>query len=173
MKPEKLYSQLYNLFDKSTPVAADCGKLCNKACCDGDDKNGMYLFPYEKVMYKNVQDSGISVSKCDFLYNNGKTGADFAYCNGKCDRKFRPLACRIFPLLPYIDTFGNMKIIKDPRAYAVCPLARALHIDDFDARFVKNVRRCAKLLIKFDDIYNYLFDLSRLIDDSDWLFKER
>lgn len=189
MKPKQLYTQLYNLFDKSTPIATDCGMLCGKACCNGDEECGMYLFPYEEVMYLNntyaksntsvkkhdnipseaLPSSSIKLSTCSFTYDNGKRNAVFAHCNGTCDRSVRPLACRIFPLFPYISASGNMEIITDPRAAYICPLARVLKLKDFDPQFIKNVNKCAKLLIRFDIIYNYLFELSRLIDDSQTL----
>ena len=50
MNVEYIYLQLYRLFDNSTPLKADCGKLCGKSCCKGDD-GGMYLFPGEEKVF--------------------------------------------------------------------------------------------------------------------------
>ena len=50
MESKKLYGYLYSLLDDVTPLKADCGALCDGACCKGDDA-GMYLFPHEEVMY--------------------------------------------------------------------------------------------------------------------------
>ena len=47
--PGDMYGRLYNLFDTITPVRADCGVLCERACCGGDDETGMLLFPFEKT----------------------------------------------------------------------------------------------------------------------------
>ena len=47
MNTAYIYLQLYKLFDDVTPVPVDCGQLCDKACCKGDD-SGMFLFPGEK-----------------------------------------------------------------------------------------------------------------------------
>ena len=50
MNSAYLYLQLYRLFDSITPVRTDCGGLCDKACCRGDD-GGMYLFPGECLYF--------------------------------------------------------------------------------------------------------------------------
>ena len=42
MNTAYIYLQLYKLFDDVTPVPVDCGQLCDKACCKGDDR-GMFL----------------------------------------------------------------------------------------------------------------------------------
>ena len=56
MNTAYIYLQLYKLFDDITPVPVDCGQLCDKACCKGDD-SGMFLFPGEKEVFnKNGHD---------------------------------------------------------------------------------------------------------------------
>ena len=62
-------------------------------------------------------------------------------CQGYCDRYQRPLACRIFPLTPYLDKNGHMDIIIDPRAKGVCPMAKGFYLEDFDAVFIKNIKK--------------------------------
>ena len=34
-----------------TPLKTDCGRLCQGACCQGDEGTGMLLFPGEDALY--------------------------------------------------------------------------------------------------------------------------
>ena len=95
MKAEKIYRYLYKLFDEVTPIKADCGQLCGGACCKGDGDTGMYLFPFEECIYDGTE-NWLKICDSDF-YFNGKP-VKIAICDGTCDRKKRPLSCRIFPL---------------------------------------------------------------------------
>jgi hypothetical protein len=96
----ELYSKAYRILDQATPLATDCGLLCNKACCDGgEDDLGMYLFPGEELILSDL--SYFRILPTDIQLENG-SHILLANCDGKCDRRFRPLACRIFPLTPYL-----------------------------------------------------------------------
>ena len=65
-------------------------------------------------------------------------------CPGTCSRENRPLACRLFPLLPVIRN-GAVRVAMDRRAYAVCPLARQ-GIRALDPEFTEAVREAGKIL---------------------------
>ena len=117
MDAKKIYKHLYKLLEKATPIGVDCGQLCNGACCEGDGETGMYLFPFEEQMYNGTEE-WLEIYDSDFIFK-GKP-VKIAICNGTCNRKKRPLSCRIFPLFK-ID--GELK--NDPRAVHVCPLAKA------------------------------------------------
>ncbi len=160
------YLQLYRLFDECTPTVKDCGKLCDKACCRGDDC-GMYLFPGEKKVYDMLKPDWASVDFSDLEYEqNGKnTKTPILFCDGKCDRYQRPMACRIFPLTPYINMDGKLEIIIDPRAKSVCPLAYGIGIEDYDKKFVKNVKRTFNVLSKNKDVYAFLKEYSKMLDE--------
>lgn len=164
------YSEVYRLTEKVTPLPVDCGKLCDGSCCKGDDDTGMYLFPGEKVMYENCPDWA-KIRKCGFTFGGEKI--DFISCTGSCDRTLRPLACRIFPLFPYIDISGNLKIIMDPRGKGICPLAATQKVSELDKKFVDTVRYISKIMMRSPLLYSYLFELSRFTDEyTDFLFKE-
>jgi hypothetical protein len=47
----KVYKKVYKIIGKKTPLYGDCGLLCQKACCQGDSKDGMLLFPGEEVIF--------------------------------------------------------------------------------------------------------------------------
>ena len=165
MNTAYVYLQLYRLFDNKTPVPADCGRLCGKRCCKGDDA-GMFLFPGEQEVYKLLSPSWISIESSDFTYEyNGRTyRLPLALCSGSCDRYQRPLACRIFPLTPVLDN-GALSIITDPRAYHMCPLAKAMLIDDFDRRFIKNIYRAFSLLMHNAQFAAFMEAYSEYIND--------
>ena len=127
------YQKLYEIIGTLTPIKADCGGLCEKACCKGDSETGMYLYPGEEKLYSKRGDFG-KVSKSAFTYEfegRSKRVRIFICNNNICDRVRRPLACRVFPFVPYIDDEGNAEIILDPRADRMCPLA--LHADEFES----------------------------------------
>lgn len=173
MNIEYIYLQLYGLFDKSTPIKADCGKLCGKKCCKGEDC-GMYLFPGEEKVFGLLKPSWAKIEKSDFCYNFGGKSkkVPILFCDGNCDRYQRPLACRIFPLTPYINKDGKEEIIVDPRAKALCPLAKTLEKEDFDVKFVKNIKRAFSVLTKNKEITEYLKRYSAYIDEYKNFFKE-
>lgn len=167
MNCKDFYSYIYRLTENVTPLPVDCGELCNGNCCKGDDDTGMYLFPGEKVMYENLPDWA-KIRKCGFTFGVHKV--DFISCTGNCDRSLRPLACRIFPLFPFIDISGELHIIMDPRGKGICPLARAMDIKDLDPKFVSTVQYISRLMMKNTLLYSYLFELSRFTEQNT-LFK--
>ncbi|MDP4181988.1 MAG: hypothetical protein Q8942_12955 [Bacillota bacterium] len=153
---KKAYRKLYNI----TPVKFDCGQICNKKCCNGNDEMGMILFP-EEISYLQQ----LNVNFLNFRQEtNIWQDINFAFCNGACNRKYRPLSCRIYPFTPYIDKQGILKIIKDPRAKYVCPL---LYIGDIkiNNRFSRTIKKVFKELIQDNEIREHIDSNSRILDE--------
>ena len=73
---EKMYDKIFQTLGDLTPLKGDCGKLCDCACCKGDENTGMLLFPFEET--------NLEIRK-------NEAGERLAVCNGRCDRKTRPL----------------------------------------------------------------------------------
>ena len=99
-----------------TPLKKDCGRICGARCCrslDGEE-TGMLLFPGEAEAYEGKPGWKVLPAA------RGK----LVVCSGACARDERPLACRLFPLLPLIGDGGEVRVVTDLRAKAVCPLAR-------------------------------------------------
>ena len=156
------YSYLYRKFNRRTPLKSDCGIICGGACCksdEGEDETGMYLFPGEEKMFEKA---GFRIEESALEY--GGKRAKILFCDGKCERKSRPLSCRIFPLFPYIDKFGELRVITDKRGLFVCPLCRA-ELRDFDSRFIRGVRHIGKYIMNDGEGFKFLYAVSRLIDD--------
>ena len=166
MNTAYVYLQLYKLFDDSTPLPADCGALCGKACCDGED-SGMYLFPGEKKVFALLNPAWVRIERSEFkyTYNDVEKPVHIAFCDGACDRFQRPLACRIFPLTPYLDQAEQLHIMIDPRAKPVCPLSAGLDIAQFDGGFVRNVKKTFILLCKNREFKAFLKAYSAYLDD--------
>ena len=127
-----LYRTINAVMNTLTPLRVDCGVLCGGACCKGDEKTGMRLFPHEESALPVIEENGVRL----------------VVCNGHCDRETRPLACRLFPFFPTIDEKGRIFVETDDRALRLCPLLT--HSDEivFDKRFFKAVRKVGKLLAK-------------------------
>lgn len=167
-----IYLQLYRLFDHTTPLKFDCGRLCKSACCEGDD-SGMYLFPGEENVQRILKSDWAKLEKSDFYYEYGgkKKNVPLLVCNGACDRYERPLACRIFPLTPYLTKDGKLEIIMDPRAKSVCPISRELSADELDLKFFDNVKKTFLLLMKNEEFRAYMTSYSEYIDEYKRFFK--
>ncbi|HHU91355.1 MAG TPA: hypothetical protein GXZ22_09930 [Clostridiaceae bacterium] len=163
MIKRELYEKVYNILDKVTPLQSDCGELCGKACCQSPDEDaGMYLFPGEEIMFTELP-SWLKIEVSDFTYGDNKPVL-IAICSDKCQRELRPLACRIFPLTPYMTRSGVMSIKIDPRAIPMCPLAKEATLDE---TFVSAVARVFKLLSKEKEIQSFVLAVSRLIDEQE------
>ena len=108
------YIAAYQALQDLTPIAADCGKLCGARCCSGDDETGMILFPHEALL---VHKAGYQITRADLM----GLPVEFAVCSGRCDRRLRPLSCRIYPYAPILRD-GVVEVIPDPRAKPFCPL---------------------------------------------------
>lgn len=158
MDAKKLYRHLYKLLENATPIGVDCGQLCGAACCKGDGDTGMYLFPFEECMYDGTEE-WLKIYDSDFIFR-GKP-VKIAICNGTCDRKKRPLSCRIFPLF---KCGGELK--NDLRAVHICPLAAGnITLEEYDRTFVENTRKVFNVLNKFGVIREYVAETNKIIDE--------
>lgn len=120
-----------------TPLKRDCGRICGGRCCRSleGEETGMLLFPGEEACYRG---------KTGWEIRDTETGP-MVICPGSCDRDERPLACRLFPLLPVLRD-GKIRVATDRRAAAVCPLARQ-GIRAMDPAFVAAVREAGEILM--------------------------
>ena len=153
MKKEIVIESCYSLLRNVTPLQFDCGKICNGKCCKGDDKTGMILFPGEK----SIVDSSINIKSDD-------DGNELAICNGSCNRNYRPLSCRIYPLFPIIKNENgtqSIEVVLDPRAD--CPLVSGEY--RFTPEFLKAVKRVGKYLLTNDETAGVYRNLSSEIEE--------
>jgi len=164
MDKKALYMEAYRMLDRSTPLAIDCGRLCGKACCQpGEEETGMYLFPGEEIMYEENPDWMEIKQVNGFAESSSKI--NLLICQGHCERSLRPLACRIFPLTPYLSSKDILQIKMDPRAKILCPLACHSSPNRLHHRFKKDVQAVFKLLMADKEIKAYIEGLSRILDE--------
>ncbi len=135
-----LYSRAFSILGDLTPLKTDCGKLCGAACCKGDEKTGMRLFPNEETPFNVIDGEGVRL----------------CVCGGSCDRQSRPLSCRIFPLFPVILPNGRISAEIDARALRLCPLAENARMVKFDKEFITAVRRVGRLLYRDPECRRFL-----------------
>lgn len=137
--------------NQATPLKKDCGRICGARCCrslDGEE-TGMLLFPGEADVYAGKE--GWEIRKT--------ARGDLLLCSGTCDREERPLSCRLFPLLPLIGDNGQIRVVTDLRARAVCPLARQGK-SAMDPVFIDAVREAGELLAQSDEQAVFLDSLA-------------
>lgn len=126
-----------------TPLPGDCGALCQGACCQGGPDSGMLLFPGEERLPLPPGEKQPTAH-----------GLLFA-CRGRCDRRVRPLACRLFPLV-ILPRDGGFSLAMDARGYALCPLVRGLAPYQLQLPFRRRVQSAARLLLAQDDCRAFL-----------------
>lgn len=144
------FDKIFKIMGELTPLKVDCGQLCGGACCKGDSRTGMLLFPGEESPLTVIE---------------GEQGKRLAVCNGTCDRQSRPLSCRIFPFFPTISENGKIFVEPDLRAARLCPLIEHSDEIDFDPKFFKAVKKVGKILAKDDECRRFLEDITDEIDE--------
>ena len=82
----------------------------------------------------------------------------------------RPLSCRIFPLTPVLCEDGKIDIITDPRAKSVCPLAKTLHLSEYDKNFTNAVKKAFVLLAKNKHVNAFLHEYTKYINEFNRFF---
>ena len=144
------------ILEKVTPLKTDCGRVCGARCCRSleGEETGMLLFPGEEACY---------AGKPGWKLRRTPSGT-LLVCPGDCARDERPLACRIFPLLPVIRN-GEVKVAADQRARAVCPLLKQ-GIRGMDPAFAEAVREAGKILA--EDAAQRTF-IERMTEEQDEL----
>lgn len=172
MEKKPLYELIYTKLNKVTPLRRDCGLLCARACCQGSDHEtlGMYLFPGEEVMFagnKYAEDYfKIIQTDLEILSKSGKRKKVLLLtCEGQCDRNLRPLACRLFPLIPYLNEKDILKVKIDPRAKGICPLTQGEDTAATTKQFLSRVRKASQLLAKDEEVKDFIKTLSLLLDE--------
>lgn len=165
---KKYYGKIYNMLDEVTPLSKDCGVLCDKACCkEEDEPAGMFVFPFEEELLEKVDFGYLEESNCQ--YGEDKTAKIF-YCTKPCNRSERPLSCRIFPLTPYRKN-GRIKLIMNPAAKKMCPLARSLQPSQLEEDFEENVMRAMNRIQKLKDGDDYIDMLTEIADQFEEMNK--
>lgn len=125
-----------------TPMKGDCGRVCGARCCapmEGEE-TGMLLFPGEEGAYADKD--GWTIRET--------AAGPMVICPGECAREERPLACRMFPLVPEIREDGSVRAVTDLRAKAVCPLARQGK-SAMDPAFIEAVREAGERLARDEE----------------------
>lgn len=154
---DKLYliRKAGELLERTTPLISDCGRLCDGKCCKGDGKTGMFLFPDEEEILKNVD--GFRIIDCE-----GNFGYKMVICDGECDRKTRPLACRIYPYFPMITDDG-FDVRADIRGIGSCPLL--YNNMKVDHAFLRQIRKVARLFSRDEELKNYILNINSMLNE--------
>lgn len=150
MNKYNIYIKIKEMFKDVTPLKADCGLLCNCACCKGETNQGMLLFPEEKTSLKTI------------IVDN----KEMVICNGKCNRDERPISCMIFPYFPVFNEKGKIVAELDYRGYNICPMIENADVIKFNRKFIKNIEKAGKLLYTDKDIKIFMEDISKDISDN-------
>lgn len=147
----KVYTRAYKALEDVTPLLFDCGELCGAKCCLSGSE-GMYLFPYEAEFLKGKSDKTIVTTR---------NGIDLLLCDGHCDRLYRPLACRIFPLFPYVTKYNKINVSFDLRAKNICPL-QFTDIPEINIqnKFTRRIAKVFKKLSKYKEFNAFLLNLT-------------
>lgn len=156
MADTKYLVKALELLERETPLGiADCGRLCGGACCKGDNGTGMWLFPGEAELLKDID--GFEIKETD-----GNFGYPMLVCSGACDRSLRPLACRIYPFFP-VENDGHIRLIRDIRGLNTCPLVQ--NAVKPDRRFARAVRIAARYLMRDGETRAYMKNVQNELEE--------
>lgn len=152
------FTLCYVWLQELTPLSADCGDVCGGACCrDTEENKGMLLFPGEREF--------LAGRWPEMVFRKTATGDELLICDGACDRRMRPLSCRIFPLFPMLGADGRVRAELDPRAFSLCPLARWSQRIRLRRDFVRSVRRVGRLLATDEACRRFLQEQTRELEE--------
>ncbi len=150
----------YEFLENVTPVKYDCGKICDKKCCKGNDNDGMLLFPGEEEFFRE--------SESFEVYYDGRYESLAVRCKGPCNRSERPLSCRIFPYLIYEDVKNSkFSVAPDIRALDFCPLISEKY--DFDRKFLRALRIASAKLTENAEIAEFIRKITGKLTDFNGL----
>lgn len=150
----------YEFLENVTPVKYDCGKICDKKCCKGNDNDGMLLFPGEEEFFRE--------SESFEVYYDGRYESLAVRCKGPCNRSERPLSCRIFPYLIYEDVKNSkFAVAPDIRALDFCPLISEKY--DFDRKFLRALRIASAKLTVNAEIAEFIRKITGKLTDFNGL----
>lgn len=145
------WKKVYNLLNEVTPIKANCGELCGAICCtEWDNGVGMYLLPGEEVMFSGEEEwaDWEEHDTQDYEFCPSWTGkVKFLRCKGYCQREKRPLACRSFPLMPYLTKDGTFELRFDNELGKICPLVQTGEINLLDQKFISTVKQVYLILM--------------------------
>ncbi len=147
-----LIKKAYELLDRVTPLTYDCGKLCHGKCCKGDENTGMLLFPGEEEILKDID--GFKIKEAD--------GRKMLICGGICNRKTRPLSCRIYPYFSMI-TENGFDVRADIRGITSCPIL--FNNIKVDYAFLRQVRKVARLFERNEELKIFIIEINSELDD--------
>lgn len=168
MTEEEALLAARELLKNNTPLRFDCGKLCENACCKEQDEeiSGMLLFPGEDALYAG-QETWMEIYESDLPFDG--LSVPLFVCKLPCPRNLRPLSCRIFPLFPYLQSDGTIRVGIDIRARNLCPLAEH-GVEGLSKEFADTVKKAAELLLPFERQRRFLALLTQNVRAYDWLF---
>lgn len=158
----------YTRLEDITPLKYDCGSLCGALCCQNNGKDGetlgMWLLPYEKELLEALTKDDEYTS---FTFGKAEDGTETVFCDGRCDRRLRPFACRIYPFYPYIykceDGRTKIEVRIDPRARFSCPMAMKDSYLRPSIEFVSAVKNAVRVLMKDEKICKDLISMGEFL----------
>lgn len=160
MNTHNSYEWAYQKLNRLTPLPLDCGSLCNQACCQGTEENGMWLFPGEDELF--FDEPSFLIQPTGRFFSSGRS-LNLLVCSGNCCRELRPLSCRIFPLVPYINSKELVMVDIDPRAKPICPITKEK--GQLQPDFVRTVTKVCRELSKEPEVWEFLKMVTEEIEE--------
>lgn len=179
------YLKIYSYLDIVSPVDYDCGTLCDSVCCVCNDENTkdkdmvIYLLPGEEDLFLENQENTsewFEIAKENTKYyeypKSWSGNVYFIRCRTppKCNRKFRPIQCRTFPLTPHIDLDNNLHLVYEINdSTYICPLIK--ENIKLNKDFINKTYSAWKLLIQDKLIFDLVKMDSKIRNEDDMEYK--
>lgn len=157
---KNLYKAAWDVLENATPLETNCGTLCDARCCKGEDEDGMLLFPGEEQLYNEIDGSWFQIIDSEIVLPSGYI-PKFLVCQGTCPRAYRPLSCRIFPLLPILDDEDYLEFLPDLHAALLCPLLSSEKAPPIQPDFIDALYDAFAHLLENEDVVAFIEMLTK------------
>lgn len=164
-KIKKTYIKVWKKLEEPTPLMDDCGKLCDKKCCTGSENDGMLLFPGEELLFERLDENWYHIKDSNITLSDGYK-VKLLVCEGECSRMNRPLSCRIFPLMPYLNDSGRVEFRLDLGGFGVCPIVYESMENPVEEDFIESLYDAFPPLLKMERVIEFIEILSQQYDDT-------
>ena len=116
-------------------------------------------------MYEDAGSDWYEIKDSNILLESGYA-IKLLVCQGFCPREMRPLSCRIFPLIPYINESGRVEFRLDLRSLGICTIVYDPRENTVEEEFIETLYSAFPPLLKNDDAIEFIEILSRQYDET-------
>lgn len=161
---QSIESNRFNLKGNSRFNKKDSDRLSFVDSCRSTVNGNNRLSLTDSVQFDSKDSNWFNIIDSNISLSNGYK-IKYLTCSGHCPREYRPLSCRIFPVIPYINELGRMEFRLDLRSLRTCPIAYKSDEYTIDESFIENLYLAFPPLLKDKQVVEFIEILSHQYDE--------